>query len=456
MHVVAEKYEKMYHDLVTETFRPSWVQSLSSRPVGTQSHSTEGIITGLRSAFGEDFLRELPYHSVQDLEDDIEQNPTLWRARYDVMRHAQYESAEAKTYFRRLDLTMQVPITYHGFLMDARGTIHIRREPLTFETVLKGTMNLRSTDPRDKIYGILGLLSDKARASIPIDYHKEPEWTFVPAMTYIIREEPRGLSILGLLWRTRPFKTPIPSWVADFTISARFDDEHNPVFLRGSCACHDWAWHTGDDGVPRATISADMTVLSARRINFGRVTHLVDFVDGDRAYYVSRFAEIQDLCAREAPRNEPLWRTLIGIRNTDHELIAPYAGYFDVLMGKAAEKDGEAQKMFQDAISHIVRRRKFFVTDKGFAGIATPMIQQGDTVASLVGMGRASVFRDVEMEDIGLKRRAGDTISYQRVVGFAYVGCHDRDEFELLQKEKPGEWRTHKCLSGELEECHII
>lgn len=446
----------MYHDLVTETFRSSWVQSLSSRPVGIQPHSTEGIITGLRSAFGEDFLRELPHHGVQNLEDDIEQNPILWRARYDVMRHARYESTEAKTCFRRLELLRQVPITYHGFLMETRGTTHIRRESLTLETVLKGTMNLRSTDPRDKIYGILGLLSDKARASIPIDHHKEAEWTFVPAMAYIIREEPRGLSLLGLLWRTRHFKTSIPSWVADFTISTHFDDEHSPVFLRGSCACHDWVWPTGDNDVPRATISVDMIVLSARKINFGRVTHVVDFVDGDRPNYVSRFKEIQDLCAREAPRNEPLWRTLIGIRTTDHELIAPYAGYFDVLMGKVDEKDGEAQKMFQDTILCIVRRRKFFVTDMGFAGIATPMIQEGDTVASIVGMGRASVFRDAEMEDRGLKRRSGDNTSYQRIVSFAYVGCHDRDDFEFLQKERPEAWRTHKCLSSEPEQCHII
>jgi len=76
----------------------------------------------------------------------------------------------------------------------------IRMEPLKFETILKGTMNLGPTDPRDKIYGMLGLVSHKAREVIPISYSKPPEWTFVPTMAYIIRHEPDGLALLGLLW----------------------------------------------------------------------------------------------------------------------------------------------------------------------------------------------------------------------------------------------------------------
>ncbi|ERF69456.1 hypothetical protein EPUS_07271 [Endocarpon pusillum Z07020] len=60
-------------------------------------------------------------------------------------------------------------------------------------------------------------------------------WTFVPTMSYILKHEADGFALLGLMWQTRHFKTPIPSWVPDFTISADSEDEHNPVFLRGSC-----------------------------------------------------------------------------------------------------------------------------------------------------------------------------------------------------------------------------
>ncbi|KAI9641711.1 hypothetical protein NHQ30_009567 [Ciborinia camelliae] len=451
-HIIQEKYKTAYHDAVVETFRPEWIQLAPSRPVGEKPTSLDGVITGLRSAFGEDFLQNLPYSSVKDLNEDIQVNPLVWRARYTVMRYCQYDSTEGKAFWRRMELMKRVPITYHGFLMHSRGTIHIRKESLSLETVLKGTMNLCSTDPRDKIYGILGLLSEEARAAIPIDYHKEPEWTFVPTMAYIIHHEPKGLALLGLLWRTRHFKMPLPSWVPDFTISADFNDEHNPVFLRGSCANYSWEWSEDT----RAMVPPDKIILSAHMVNFGRVTHVISFIDGDRSYYVSRFTEIEAILAIHAPRSEALWRTLVGIRNTDHDLIMPYPRTFEVLMGRVMEQDGEAQKMFQDAVLPIVRGRKFFITDRGFAGVATPMIRDGDTIAIIAGMGRPAILRDTDPKEIGLEGKVNGGRQYQRITGFAYVGCHDRDGFESLVEENIDDRKRHSCVDRDLEKCYII
>ncbi|TGO47229.1 hypothetical protein BOTNAR_0536g00090 [Botryotinia narcissicola] len=271
-------------------------------------------------------------------------------------------------------------------------------------------------------------------------------------MTYIIRHEPKGLELLGLLWRTRHFKTPLPSWVSDFTISADFNDEHNPAFLRGICANHDWEWPEG----VRATVFSDRTTLCAYMANFGRVTHIVSFIDGDRDYYVSRFKEIEALLAVQGPRTEPFWRTLIGIRNADHELIVTYPRTFEVLMGRIPEQDGEAQKMFQDAILPIVRKRKFFVTDKGFAGVATPMVRDGDTIAILAGMGRAAVLRDTDFKDLETEGRLDEVKESKRITGFAYVGCHDRDGFESLAKEGMRDLGRHTCIARDIEQCYII
>ncbi|KAF7886135.1 hypothetical protein EAF00_010238 [Botryotinia globosa] len=142
-----DKYKRAYRDAVVETVRPKWIRTSNTRPVGTEQTSLEA--------------------------EDIHLNPVVWRARHTVMRHFQYDSVEAKAFWRRMELMKRVPINYHGFLMHSRGTIHMRKEFLSLETVLKGTMNLRSTDPRDKLYGILGLLSEEARAAIPIDYHRQ-------------------------------------------------------------------------------------------------------------------------------------------------------------------------------------------------------------------------------------------------------------------------------------------
>jgi hypothetical protein len=289
--------------------------------------------------------------------------------------------------------------------------------------------------------------------------HKPPEWTFVPTTAYILLNEPEGLSLLGLIWQTRHFKTPIPSWVPDYTVSADFHDEHNPVFLRGSCSNANWSWSQDK------SISNEQTTLSVSGISFGTIAQIISIVEGDRKYYVDRFHEIESLTATHCPvSQEPLWRTLVGIRNGDAETCSSYPQDFEALMGRAPEVLGSTQKMFHDAILPIVRRRKFFVTNQGFVGIATPMLQVGDTVAIIPGMVRCAVMREVgdPLEDLGIhvdiqKVDGEERRVFHRITAFAYVGCHDRGDFEKREKEGLGAgWQEHCCLKRDLQRWHII
>jgi hypothetical protein len=186
-----------------QTFHSSWVQQVQKTDQ-SERVLEEQVLGWLRARYGEDYLKHTRHTTIAELQEDVRSNRLCWPARYAVMRHCQYESAAARTYWRRLELFDITPLTYDRFLRHARGTMVIRMEPLKFETILKGTMNLGPTDPRDKIYGMLGLVSHKARKVIPISSSKPPEWTFVPTMAYIIRHEPDGLALLGLLWARRP------------------------------------------------------------------------------------------------------------------------------------------------------------------------------------------------------------------------------------------------------------
>ncbi|KAH7088324.1 heterokaryon incompatibility protein-domain-containing protein [Paraphoma chrysanthemicola] len=458
------EHDRLYRAAIEETFQPSWIDEVKKHPpapraVRSNNPLEERVLTGLRSAFGDDFASYTGHADVAQLFEDVQTHSALWIARANVMDHHAYEDAHAKNFYRRLDYYKRVPMQYCGFLMHARGTVAISRKSLTFTEILKGTMNLRSTNPRDKIYGILGLVGKDARAAIPIDYHKPPEWTFVPTMAYIIQNEPEGLSILGLIWQTRHFKTPIPSWVADFTVSAHFSDEHNPVMLRGSCSNAAWSW-TQD-----VAISTDQTILTTSGISFGTVAHVLEMVDGSRSYFTERFHEIEDLIQTHCPASqEPLWRTLVGIRNGDADTCLPYPQAWEVLMGRAREVNGTPQKMFHDAILPIVKGRKFFITDKGFAGIATSMLRVGDTVVIIPGMVRCAVLREVHdpLNDLGIHVNVAEVEGAQergfhRITGFAYVGCHDRKDFERREKDglKDG-WKEHQCLSGKMEKWHIV
>jgi hypothetical protein len=126
-------------------------------------------------------------------------------------------------------------------------------------------------------------------------------------------------------------------------------------------------------------------------------------------------------------------------------------------MGHADEIDGAAQKMFQDCILPIVKNRKFFLTDKGFAGVAIPMVQKGDTIALIVGMVRAAVLCEADLKELQITVKGmGPDIRFHRIAAFAEVGCHDREEFKRLEKAGPENWSRHVCLRDEMERFHII
>ena len=459
MNVINKEYTCQYRKNLGETFQRDW------KPRGLQEFADSTAVTDLstrilnwlRHCFGEDYLPHTNHSDISELMLDIQQNPDNWKARYAVMRYCQYESPIAKVYWKRLQLTQRVPLQYHGFLMHARGIIVRQKQFLTFEQILKGTMNLRSTDPRDKIYGILGLVNPDALNSIPIDYHKSPEWTLVPTMAYIITHESSGLALLGFLWAARPFKIPFPSWVADFTISADWKDAHSPAFLRGSCANEAWSWTTDTH------ISKDLTVFSGSGFCLGRVSKLIRFAGGDRPMHLIQLREIEALVKQNCPQNEPIWRTLIGVRNTDQALLdvgLPFDKRWQILVRSEihdAVSLGYADQLLE-FILHIVRGRTFFVTDQGIAGVSTPDIQEDDTVALIFGMGRPAVLREAKPQDLGIKTEMeSQNLRFHRITGFAYAGCHDRDEFEVLRKQNLLDWRKHRCYQDkEIIKFYII
>jgi len=454
---IDDLFKKELLEAIDLTFQSSWTRQdhFSEAAVeGKPATTAHELVSGLKDLLGDvgNSLPNLRCLSWQKLLHGIEANPVLWAQRQSLMNYHRYESPTAKVFWRRWGLVNVVPITYNGFLYHARATL-LNRKSLSIVSILKGTMNLRSTDPRDRIYGFLGLVSEDARRNIPVDYDQGSEWTFLLTMEHIIKHEPGGLAVLGLLWQTRPFKFPVPSWVADFTVSADWKDPHSPVFLRGSCANAPWDW------VQDANVSNDRTTLSASGLSFGKVKELVQFVDGDSQAYIPQFRAIEALIAEHCPSNEPLWRTLIGIHNTGEAASNPDSQLgqrFKTLMESVDDQEqvtesiALAQKLFSDSILPTVQGRLFFITDRGFAGISTPMIRKNDTIGLIFGMERVAVLRSVQPTDLELKMEATTDIDarrFHRITAFAYVGCHDRQGF-FKQQQKGGyeNWKDHLCF----------
>ena len=89
-------------------------------------------------------------------------------------------------------------------------------------TMLQMTHNCSSTDPRDKVYGLLGLVGERLQNLIEIDYSQTVEEVMTRAAAAIIicREDFEILAYASL--RARPAQKRLPTWVPDW---AEYDGE---------------------------------------------------------------------------------------------------------------------------------------------------------------------------------------------------------------------------------------
>ncbi|KAH6878208.1 heterokaryon incompatibility protein-domain-containing protein [Alternaria rosae] len=84
-------------------------------------------------------------------------------------------------------------------------------------TMLHMTRNCSSTDPRDKVYGLLGLVGEHVQSLVPIDYTQSVDevMTHAAAAIIICREDFEILSYAS--HKARPARHNLPTWVPDWT-----------------------------------------------------------------------------------------------------------------------------------------------------------------------------------------------------------------------------------------------
>jgi hypothetical protein len=80
---------------------------------------------------------------------------------------------------------------------------------------LFATRIFNATDPRDKIYGVLGITHDKTQQMIAPNYTKSVENVFCDAMTHVLFEE-ESAAIYAWFPLERTSRPTLPSWVPNF------------------------------------------------------------------------------------------------------------------------------------------------------------------------------------------------------------------------------------------------
>ena len=265
----------------------------------------------------------------------------------------------------------------------------------------------QSTEPRDRIYGLLQMLEDDDRKCFRVDYNKPIAIIYAEAMALIFKQGDGPFFLAGL-WcpsKANPSILNLPSWVPDFT--SQTADLASPVPSPISF------WPASPRSVSGAGAGADngevLDDLQTLRVEvlpvdvIKDVLHFEDTVDKclqqleeiEKRATAAKTQTIEDDRLRpfveKFRSSEPLWRTLVSDKsNRNGYKVAPDS-YEAMYNDMRSQQPGcpcwnlATSSEYYQALETHLPSRTFFTTKCGFIGIGMPAVQKGDEVAIWFG-----------------------------------------------------------------------
>lgn len=253
-----------------------------------------------------------------------------------------------------------------------------------------------ATEPRDKVYALLGLYPNMPLSRVQSCNYEIPTVTLYTNVTIDLIQLQQDLRpLVGLRGQ---FTSGLPTWVVDLAGSPNI--ETSDWWWNHS---HRYQWFEADGGeslrwqifhggsvlsltgVPVDTVEAIREVLAAARGQYPSNKQLVETIKSWEQVMI-RYMESQNL-GRNYPSGDSwasaFWSTMIGDlitrefprrrgNATDHKLVAEF------------RKNGTWSEVGESLRSMIVNQN-FFITKRGYIGIGPPTVVKGDEVWVLFG-----------------------------------------------------------------------
>lgn len=317
------------------------------------------------------------------------------------------------------------PITLHRI-----RDLFLQKRALPFCDIFQYLLrNSAATDPRDFIYGLLGLLDQQDRDQITLDYVLEPMKIY-QKVGYLLWKQhtERTLSELLPIFNFHGIDNGFPSWVPDFASQP----------IRG------WRDHRTIQGrepwrkQSRNPFELDQSVLVLQGVIFDVVDNVITTPDkfGNIEEIVPFLRDVEESLLEAIDRSIPQHHSLkplIGLKYEETllqtftkstvETGELFPGLEDErvwakLMGREALSPEIASAVGGDKYSRLFARlstmlrgkllgRKVMTSEAGFVGIGVPQIEVGDIITFIFGSTAPLILR-----------RYAD---YYRIVGSAYV-----------------------------------
>jgi hypothetical protein len=160
----------------------------------------------------------------------------------------------------------------------------------TLPNILGRFANSMATDPRDKIYSVLGLVTPHSSLSLPVDYTIQWPEVFTSATTYIIESDGN----LDILATSASGSVELASWIPNFanqsvyTISTNIN-KATPDMVMVTKA----GYAAGGNRMPLARFSSNLTRLTVKVLLLHTISYILP-----RRHFEQELGPVQELTRR--------------------------------------------------------------------------------------------------------------------------------------------------------------
>ncbi|KAH6689850.1 heterokaryon incompatibility protein-domain-containing protein [Plectosphaerella plurivora] len=296
-----------------------------------------------------------------------------------------------------------------------------------------------ATDPRDKVYGLMGLFNPTFLPSITCDYTKSPADVFTRFALDMMRQMQSLAPLIG--WRGEEQATAdLPSWALDMVRPEKL--------INWGCKFWEhWDRHrffsaAGDSPLGLETLR-DCSVLVLKGIMVDTVTVVDEGIAADERVMVPH-AEFIRTTRRRQQLVEDFYRSSGG-----HSGSAQANAFFRTLLGDVITRDERVRRRAEDtdealfdaylvnggwndaieSLQSMTLNQAFIITETGYLGVGPPQARVGDQVWILVGSRVPFLLRPKPIIDAALPRSfefLGDAYVHDIMDGQLYAArSHD-------------------------------
>ena len=291
----------------------------------------------------------------------------------------------------------------HARVTHRVGAIEHKRSLLSLTALLRDMRARNATDPRDKVYGVLGIAFGQSESRLRPDYTKDWPEVYTNTTNLLLAHD-KNLSILKLVEVKARMEAQIPSWVPDL----RSYDHLNFLYQPRLIIRPENLYRSAGNTFIVSQSVGDAKLLAVRGLYVGLITSvseppgniLGNVALGARVLDGGEWFQFAQGCAKNGlypPTGEPLIDAFARLRTGDtvgrigsEHTQMPKSGEYPSPgnLSYSATGDGllhgDREDIGYRILSHTTRRR-LFITDSGYMGLTHRSNRVGDKVYVLFG-----------------------------------------------------------------------